>query len=263
VSGRIANISLNNIIKRYDGLVIGALALTILMAATYTGLGIGMNMSAWEMTAMPNDMPMPVRAWTPIDALMMFLMWWIMMIAMMLPSAAPMIMLYSRVGKRRHKAIITRASSFFCIGYLMVWGAFSLGATIIHGIGEYIELINGMMAVSGAWLASIIFIFAGVWQFLPIKSHCLEVCRQPIEFLCKVWAPGPIGAFQMGLRHGLFCVGCCWVMMLLLFVGGVMNLYWIAALAGLSLIEKFTSRWRLVPYAIGCGFMLMGGLMLS
>lgn len=263
MSGWITSVSLEGVLRRYDGVVIGALVLTTLGAAVYTLLGIGMNMSAWEITAMPNNMPMPVSAWTPMYALTMFSMWWVMMIAMMLPSAAPMILLYSRVGRRRQKANRMHASGFFSVGYLVVWGVFSLGATIVHGIGEHIELINGMMAVSGGWLASAIFIAAGVWQFLPIKMRCLEACRQPIEFLSKIWVPGRIGAFQMGLQHGLFCVGCCWAMMLLLFVGGVMNLYWIVALAGLALVEKLGTKWRLVPYAIGCGFMLLGGLMLS
>lgn len=262
MSGWIANVSLNGVLRRYDSVVIGALVLTTLVAAVYTLLGIGMNMSAWEMTAMPSNMPMPVSAWTPMHASMMFLMWWIMMIAMMLPSAAPMILLYSRVGRRQHKADSIHTSGLFGIGYLVVWGAFSLGATIVHGVGEHVALINGMMAVSGTWLAFVIFITAGVWQFLPMKARCLEACRQPIEFLSKIWTPGRVGAFQMGLQHGLFCVGCCWAMMLLLFVGGVMNLYWIAGLAGLALIEKLGAKWRLVSYAIGCGFMLMGGLML-
>ena len=262
MSGLFINAPLDGVLKRYDGVVIGALALTTLTAAVYTVLGIGMGMSAWEMTAMPTDMPMPTRAWTPLYALMLFLMWWIMMIAMMLPSAAPMILLYARVGRRKRIALGDPASGFFCLGYLVVWGVFSLGATMIHGIGEHVALINGMMVVSGAWMSALIFIAAGIWQFLPIKARCLEACRQPIEFLSKIWAPGRIGAFQMGLRHGLFCVGCCWAMMLLLFVGGVMNLYWIAGLAGLALIEKLCAKWRLVPYAIGCGFLLMGGLML-
>lgn len=262
MSGQLTNVSLDGILRRYDRVVIGALVLTTLAATIYTVLGIGMDMSAWEMTTMPSDMPMPIRAWTPMHALMMFLMWWVMMIAMMLPSAAPMIMLYARVGKRRRSTIGDPATGFFCLGYLVVWGMFSLGATILHGIGEHVALINGMMAVSGVWLGGVIFIAAGVWQFLPVKARCLEVCRQPIEFLSKIWAPGRIGAFQMGFQHGFFCVGCCWAMMLLLFVGGVMNLYWIAGLAGLVLAEKTGARWRLLPYAIGVGFIIMGCLML-
>jgi len=260
--GQAFNVSLGEALRRYDGMAVGALSLTTLAAAAYTVLGIGMDMSAWEMTAMPRDMPMPVHVWTVVDALMMFLMWWIMMIAMMLPSAAPMILLYTRVGQRRARHLNPPFPGYFCAGYLIMWGAFSLAVTVIHGIGEQVQLVNGMMAISGTWLAATVFFVAGVWQFLPVKARCLDACRQPIAFLSKIWVSGRIGALQMGLRHGLFCVGCCWAMMLLLFVGGVMNLYWIAGLAVLVLVEKIASGWQFTPYALGGGFMLMGVLML-
>lgn len=254
--------SLNSVLGRHERMTIGALALITLVAAIYTVMGIGMDMSAWEMTGMPSDMPMSVHAWSAIDALMMFLMWWVMMIAMMLPSAAPLILLYTRVGQRRGQQFSSSSPGYFCFGYLIMWGAFSLGATLLHAVGEQVHLVNGMMAIAGHWLAGCVFILAGIWQFSPIKSRCLEACRQPVQFLSRIWASGRMGALRMGLRHGLFCVGCCWAMMLLLFVGGVMNLYWIAGLALLALIEKIASRWPYTPYAIGFGFMIMGGLML-
>jgi len=254
--------SLNSVLGRHERMTIGALALITLVAAIYTVMGIGMDMSAWEMTGMPSDMPMPVHAWSAIDAFMMFLMWWIMMIAMMLPSAAPMILLYLRVGQRRDQRVNSPSPGYFCFGYLAMWGAFSLGATLLHAVGEQVHVINGMMAITGHGIAGSIFILAGLWQFFPLKSRCLEACRQPVQFLSKIWASGRMGALRMGLCHGLFCVGCCWAMMLLLFVGGVMNLYWIAGLAVLALIEKIASRWRYTPHAIGSGFMMMGGLML-
>lgn len=218
-------------------------------AWVYTIMGIGMPMSAISMTSMPSDMPMPAQEWTAVRAGLMFLMWWVMMIAMMIPSALPMIFLYDRVAARSLEA--RRHLGLFVTGYILVWGLFSVIATALHALGETTEAINGMMASSSSSLSAGLLIAAGGWHLTNTKMRCLEACRSPAAFLSRIWKSGANGAVQMGLAHGLYCVGCCWVMMLLLFVGGVMNLYWIVGLSAFVVIEKVMPYSPIVGRLIG------------
>lgn len=229
-------------------------------AWVYTILGIGMPMSAITMTGMPLDMKMPSQEWTLVRAVFMFFMWWVMMIAMMIPSAVPMIFLFDRVATRANPD--DRRIGSFVAGYIVIWGAFSLAATILHAFGEWTGLINGMMANASGYLGAVLLIGAGIWQLTDIKLKCLEACRSPAAFLSQIWRKGAFGAFRMGIAHGIYCVGCCWAMMLLLFYGGVMNLYWIVGLSGFVAVEK------ILPYSpviarlmgmtlIGCGLITL------
>lgn len=213
-----------------------ALLVISIVAWIYTIMGIGMPMSAVVMTGMPTNMPMPVHEWTKIHACFMFAMWWVMMVAMMIPSAMPMIFLYDRVASRTNPA--KRHLSLFVSGYILIWGVFSLVATLLHAVGDWTGLINGMMASASGYLGAALLMGAGIWQLTEIKFKCLEACRSPAEFLSRMWRPGSVGALRMGITHGIYCVGCCWAMMLLLFYGGVMNLYWIVGLSIFVILEK-------------------------
>jgi predicted metal-binding membrane protein len=218
-----------------DKLVVSA-ALTAVILASWGYLWIGAGM---EMPASMSDMAMPVSpaTWTPGLAATMFLMWCVMMAAMMLPSAAPVILLYAALARRSGG----RGSTLLLAsGYVLVWCGFSLLAVLAQWILVRQGLVEGMRSTSVS-LSGGLLLMAGVYQLTPAKSVCLKKCRSPAQVLTLGWRHGPGGAWQMGLRHGLYCVGCCWAIMLLLFWGGVMNIAWIAALAGFVLFEKLAS----------------------
>ncbi|MCZ6584649.1 MAG: DUF2182 domain-containing protein [Gammaproteobacteria bacterium] len=187
--------------------------------------------------------------WTLGYALLMFSMWWLMMIAMMLPSAAPMVLLHAAVTRKglaraddagptapSHR--LRSATTAFIAGYLVMWGAFSLVAVVAQWALERGELLSAMMMSTSRFLGSGLLLAAGLWQLTPLKTVCLRHCRSPISFLSTHWRPRVGGAFRMGTKHGVFCLGCCWFLMALLFYGGVMNLIWIIGLALFVLAEK-------------------------
>lgn len=195
------------------------------------------------------DMLISQVTWTPGYALLMFSMWWLMMIAMMLPSAAPMVLLHAAVTRKglaradgagpnapSHRLLLTTTA--FIAGYLAMWGAFSLVAVAAQWALARGELLSAMMMSTSKLLGTGLLLAAGVWQLTPFKTVCLRHCRSPISFLSTHWHPGVGGAFSMGIEHGVFCLGCCWFLMALLFYGGVMNLIWIIGLALLVLAEK-------------------------
>ena len=186
-----------------------------------------------------NNMDMKNR-WSISMAMSMFLMWWLMMIAMMTPSAAPTLLLFhnlKKIGSEGKKAL--SYTYLFLFGYLIIWAIFSLIACIIHKFFDTSSITDAaMMQLKSVQFSGILLITAGVYQFTPLKNACLEKCRTPIDFLSSNNRKGAKGSFIMGAHHGLFCLGCCWALMALLFVGGVMNLFWITGLALYVLIEK-------------------------
>lgn len=199
-------------------------------------------------SSMAGTLMSPVT-WTPGYALLMFSMWWLMMIAMMLPSAAPMVRLHAAVtrkglaraddaGPNAPSHRLLSATTAFIAGYLVMWGAFSLVAVVAQWALERGELLSAMMMSTSRFLGSGLLLAAGLWQLTPLKTVCLRHCRSPISFLSSHWRPGVGGAFRMGIEHGVFCLGCCWLLMALLFYGGVMNLIWIIGLALFVLAEK-------------------------
>jgi len=218
-----------------DRLTVGvALALLTLLAWGYTAY------TARTMGMARSDMAMPqMQAWSAAMLAFMFVMWFVMMVAMMLPSAAPMILTFAAVQRRRQ----TQGGAFvptgvFVAGYLLVWAAFSLLATLAQYGLERAALVSPMMGKAVPWLGAALLIAAGLFQFAPLKNVCLDKCRTPLGFMMTEWRDGTRGALVMGLRHGAYCTGCCWALMVLLFVGGVMNLLWVAVLALFVLIEK-------------------------
>lgn len=190
------------------------------------------------------DMPAMAMAAQPWDAgrfFMMFIMWAVMMVAMMVPSAAPTVLLYSTVVKNKNGGSPPPfATTFFTSGYLIAWTFFSLLATTIQwGLSEA-ALLSPKMASASPYLAGGLLIGAGIYQWTPLKNACLSHCRSPLEYLSGHWRKGPGAPLFMGLHHGTYCLGCCWALMALLFVLGVMNLLWVAAIALFVLVEKLT-----------------------
>ena len=209
---------------------------------------------AGDMGAMPQVAP-----WTALDAAMMFVMWAVMMVGMMLPSAAPMILLYAAVSrKQRGRGQVFAPTGAFAAGYLVAWTLFSLAATALQWALEQAALLSPTMVGASAWLGGGLLIAAGVYQWTPLKHACLENCRSPVAFLSRIWRKGAGGAVAMGVHHGAYCVGCCWFLMALLFVGGVMNLLWVAAIAAFVLLEKIVPHGHLVSRASGAFLALAG-----
>jgi predicted metal-binding membrane protein len=209
------------------------------------GAGTGMNAAAMTSWAFPptTDLPSTAGPWDMSYWALMAAMWWVMMIAMMVPSATPMILLYARVARQgqRHGQIDAGPlpTGAFAFGYLAVWLSFSLVATGLQAAAEQAGLLHSVtMGMTTRWLSAGLLVAAGVYQLSPLKTVCLRHCRSPAQFLARHWRQGTAGAFRMGLDHGAYCVGCCWFLMALLFAGGIMNLVWIAGLAVLVLVEK-------------------------
>ncbi len=235
------------VVRREQWLIGLGLAVITGLAWTYVLAGAGTGMSTIAMTTWQFPPPRPATMmsgdWNAGYWLTMLVMWWVMMIAMMIPSAAPMILLYARVfrhGQARGQisgALVPTGS--FAAGYLACWLGFSALATALQFALERAALVHGMwMWSTNRWLTAALLIAAGLFQLTPLKAACLEHCRAPAAFLSRHWRPGHLGAFRLGVVHGAYCLGCCWALMLLLFAAGIMNLVWIAGLAILVLIEK-------------------------
>ena len=188
-----------------------------------------------------------------------FVMWLVMMAAMMLPAVLPMVDVFAAVSRQRHHGSRAYArTTLFVGGYLIAWSGYSAVATAAHWLLERSGLLDTMMRSTSDLLAGGLFLAAGLYQWTPLKQACLRRCRSPLEFVLTHWRKGAAGAFIMGTRHGLYCVGCCWMLMLLLFVGGVMNIAWIAGLAAFVLLEKLAPAGGWVSRAAGAGLVLWG-----
>jgi len=201
--------------------------------------------------------------WGATDFVLMFLMWAIMMVGMMLPSATPMILLFAMVNRRRQsQGEAVGSTAVFAAGYLAAWTAFSLVATAVQYLLHTAGLLSPMMATTNTLLGGAALVGAGLYQWSPLKSSCLRHCQSPLHFLATHWRHGAAGGFRMGWSHGLYCLGCCWILMCLLFVGGVMNLLWIAGLAVFVLVEKvWHHRW--IPRLSGAALVVWGALVLA
>ncbi len=292
---------LERLLKRDRVITIAGLAALCVLAWVYVVAGAGLGMSAWDMTKlalfphqqfqdvtpgmdMPDmDMPgmdMPDMSamdmgamaepgmWGPAIWALMIAMWWIMMIAMMSPSAAPAVLLYARVHRHALAQAQNRGQNqdklaptgMFVAGYLLVWLAFSVAAAALYWLLEREAVVSvTTMGSQSRWLSGAVLIASGLYQLSPLKNVCLSHCRAPAAFLSRHWRPGALGALRAGALHGTYCVGCCWMLMALLFVGGVMNLVWIAALAILVLVEKLLPAGRWIGRAAGTVLIVWGG----
>lgn len=188
--------------------------------------------------AMPEmaGMPMPPTPWTIGDLSLRLAMWVVMMAGMMLPSAMPMILLFRRVaGRQSHPAARV---ALFTSAYILVWSGFSLLATLLQQALEHLALSSPMAMQASPGIGALILIGAGLYQWMPAKRACLDQCRSPLSFLLRYPLTHWRDAWRLGLAHGLYCVGCCWALMCVLFAVGVMNLLWVAALSVFVLLEK-------------------------
>jgi len=235
----------------------GCLGAITLLAWTYL-VRMPSN-SGGRMEAMGMAMPMS-HQWALGDIWLVFLMWAVMMVAMMLPSASPMLMMCARIARGRGLAAGLNVW-LFASGYIIVWTLFSALATIMQTALQNASLVSDELRVT-PFVGGLILILAGLYQFTPLKTACLTHCRSPIGFFMNEWRDGMAGAVMMGIRHGFSCVGCCWSLMLLLFVAGVMNLLWVAAISVLVLLEKVSPYGKRIANAAGA--VLVGsGLLLA
>ena len=240
--------------------LIAALSWWWVLAGDGTGMSIA-AMSTWQF-------PPPVRSstvenWSVAYAALMFVMWWIMMIAMMTPSAAPMILIYGRVYRHEQRqgklANGTVPTFIFALGYVLSWAAFSVVAAGLQWGLERIGLLHQMTMWSiTPFFTAALLVAAGLYQLTPLKSVCLERCRSPAQYLAKHFRPGAFGALRLGWKHGLYCLGCCWCLMALLFAGGIMNLVWIAGLAIYVLLEKVAPQGQTIARLAGFALVLLG-----
>jgi predicted metal-binding membrane protein len=242
--------ALRAVLRRQRLAVLLSLAAVIALSWLYVLAGAGTGMPAASMSGLPTAAGamamMDPAVWSPGYAAVMLGMWWLMMVAMMLPSAAPALLLFDALTRRQAAAGPAAWRCLcFAAGYLTIWGGFSLLAVALQWALEMVALLSPAMVLTSRALAALLLVAAGIWQFTPLKRACLRRCKAPVEFLAAQWRPGALGAWRMGLAHGLHCLGCCWALMLLLFYGGVMNLYWIAGLALYVLAEKLSrnSQW--------------------
>jgi predicted metal-binding membrane protein len=260
------------VLRRERAVVIAALAILTALAwmdlawlADDMAMG-GMDMSGFRMIPAGQGLMMPERApWQPVEFAYVFAMWTVMMVGMMTPSVAPMILIYARVGRQAEMSGQPfAASAWFAAGYLVAWTAFSLAATFAQWALQRAALLTPMMESASNVLGGVVLIAAGVYQWTPVKEACLSYCQAPLTFIMRHggFRREAAGALTLGFRHGLYCIGCCWALMLLLFVGGIMNLLWIAALAMLVLFEKTVPFGKSVSRVAGVAFIAMGAWLL-
>ena len=203
-------------------------------------------------------------AWTGVDFILTLLMWSVMMVGMMLPGAAPMILLFASINRKRRDTGGSYVSTgLFAAGYVTAWSGFSLAATLSQWALHSVGLLSPMMAGTTAVFGSAVLVAAGIYQWTPLKSACLRHCQTPLGFVMNHWREGNRGAYRMGFRHGVYCVGCCWVLMALLFVGGVMNLFWVAGLAAFVFLEKLAPPGPWPPRLAGATLIAWGSWILA
>jgi predicted metal-binding membrane protein len=228
-----------------------------LLSAGGTRIVVGLAVAGWGVLAwMVLDMGHPVvqlampgdSAWSAGNVAALVAMWAVMMTAMMLPSTLPMMLTFVRLNAHQREG--TRARAFIG-GYVLVWSTFGAIATALQWVLQWMDWVDPMIVSTSRPLSATLLLVAGIYQFSPLKRMCLAQCRSPFAFLLAEWRPGARGALAMGLRHGTLCTGCCWALMLLLFVGGVMNIAWIAVLALAVAIEKLAPTGDLLGQLLG------------
>ncbi|MBX6763901.1 MAG: DUF2182 domain-containing protein [Rubrobacteraceae bacterium] len=248
------------VLKRDRTIVISGLAVIAALCWTYTFY------QARDMQNMGMEMAMPrMQAWEIADFVLTFVMWAVMMVAMMMPSAAPMVLMFAKLNRRRQEQqqVPYVSTGVFLLGYLVVWAGFAALATTAQWGLHAAALLSPMMASTSPILGGVLLLAAGVYQWTPLKHACLRHCRSPLGFVLNEWREGRWGAFLMGLKHGGYCTGCCWFLMALLFVAGVMNLLWVAAISGFVLLEKVAPAGHRVSRVAGVVLVGWGAWMVA
>ena len=252
--------ALERVVRR-DRVVLGAALAAVILLCWAWIVPMGRDMygamtgpSAWMMTT----------RWDAPRVVLLCAMWIVMMIGMMLPSAAPLVLLYARVVRQRSRgAPAVRRAYALAGGYLAAWTAFSLAATALQLVLYRLLLLTPMMEMASTSAVAGVLLLAGAYQWSPLKWTCLQSCRAPLSFVMQHWKPGAAGAFRIGLVHGAYCVGCCWALMLLLFAAGVMNLVAIAGLTILVLLEKLAPLGGVTSRAAGAALIGLGVWLLA
>jgi predicted metal-binding membrane protein len=253
--------SIEGHVKRDRFIIITGLLLIALLSWLYM-VYLYRQMTYMDMNALFFAMPMTAK-WTYIDFMLLFLMWLVMMIAMMTPSVSPLILVFAKINRERKQQNHPFAHvALLMTGYFLVWAAFSLAATSLQWFLQQISLLSPDMKTTSKVLGSMILITTGIFQFTPLKQTCLAHCRSPLNFVLQHWKDGKLGALRMGLENGLYCLGCCWMLMVLLFVTGIMNLLWVSIIAMFVLFEKMLSGFKWIPYLAGILLILYGILLL-
>jgi predicted metal-binding membrane protein len=259
--------TLESLLRRDRAIVVGALATLTILAWAYT-LWLAKTMNPMPQTEMAHVGAMLAPAfkpWTATDFVVMFVMWTVMMVGMMTPSASPMILVYARVGRQAAlQGKPLAATGYFASGYLLAWTVFSLVATVGQWLLGRAALLTPMMATANDVAGALVLIAAGLFQWTPAKDACLKHCQSPLGFILQ-WGGfkrDAFGSLSLGFQHGLYCIGCCWALMALLFVGGVMNIVWIAGLTVFVLAEKVVPLGRVISRVSGAVLIAWGILLL-
>ena len=254
--------ALDTLLRRDRVIAGSALVATVLLAWLYLFHRSG-AMPDMNMADMPSMVMSRNHAWAVVEVMLLFVMWTVMMIAMMVPAAAPMILTFATVQrKRRERDRASIPTALFLLGYVAVWTAYAAGAALAQWRLHEADLLSTAMASASAWLGGVLLLVAGVFQWTSLKQACLAKCRSPLSFLMTEWREGPTGALVMGIRHGAYCVACCWALMALLFVVGVMNLLWVAGLTVLVLAERVLPGGPAVSRAAGALLVVAGVIVL-
>lgn len=267
---------MDRILRRDQALVLIALAALTVLSWIYLAI-LAADMAAGDMSLMGGPdmaagklangrmgaMTASLAQWSPITFTLMLIMWSVMMVGMMLPSAAPMILLFAAITRKqaRDENPALRIS-LFTATYLLIWAGFSLLATLAQWALTEAALLSPMMVGTSRALTVTLLAACGAYQLSPWKQACLGKCRSPLSFLMSHWQPGDLGALKMGFAHGAYCLGCCWLLMALLFLGGVMNLFWAALVAGLVLGEKVLPRGDFLGRLGGAAMLVLAAYLL-
>lgn len=253
---------LEAVLRRDRAVVVAVLAALTLFAWAYLFRVAG-DMSVAGSTHLNMQMAMPrMLAWRLADVLILFAMWAVMMVAMMVPSVAPLILLFAAANRQKADGGAIGSATVLVLGYLLVWLGFSVLATLATWGLQSAALLSPMLVSTSPLLGGILLVAAGVFQFTPLKQSCLTRCRSPLSFLMAEWRAGSWGTFLLGVKHGLYCVGCCWLFMTLLFVAGIMNLLWVAAIALFVLLEKAAPKGELLGRIAGVVLIVAGGVLI-
>ena len=251
----ILDTAFSHAVRRDRAVVLTSIIVLIVLAWIYTSNLAGNAAQMSDLMAMPN-----LGRWGMAEFTFMFIMWATMMVAMMLPSTTPMILLFSRIcEKRKFEQRPFAPTMTFVGGYLFVWIGFSLAATALNWLLHAGGQLTSMMGHTPPLVGGVILVAAGVFQWTPLKAVCLKHCRSPIGFLMAHWREGTVDAMRMGFHHGAYCLGCCWMLMVLLFVLGVMNLPWVAVLTIVVLAEKVLPGGMWLSRILGGLLVMWGG----
>ncbi|MFC0773356.1 DUF2182 domain-containing protein [Terrimonas alba] len=250
-----------SVLKKDRFIVLTALSLICILSWLYI-IYLYNQMYPMNMDALFFAMPMTAK-WSWTDFVLLFLMWFVMMIAMMTPSVTPLVIIFTLINrKRRQQQNPYVPSGYLLGGYFLVWAVFSLFATFLQWLLQRVALLNPEMVTTSKVLGGVILITAGTFQFTPLKNTCLHNCRSPMGFIHQYWKDGKNGALRMGIQNGIYCLGCCWILMILLFVSGIMNILWIAIITLFVLIEKVLPSVKVISFIAGFALFAYGIIIL-